>query len=89
MIITTKSGKKFNNSGNLPIGHCPHCGYQINAGCFYNSGYWECSECGEVGEDTELHELSESEIEFVKQFSYDSFENANFHIENNKYVMNE
>ena len=89
MIITTKSGKKFDNIGSLPIGYCPHCGYKITSGCFYNSGYWECAECREIGEDTELEELSEMEINEVNKWCPEYLEGANFHIENGKYVMNE
>lgn len=84
MIVTTKSGKKFNNIGDLPIGYCPRCGYEIVSGCFYNSGYWECTECREVGDDDELDELSE----LTEKYPSEYFKDANFHIENGKYVMN-
>lgn len=89
MIIITKSGKKFNNTGDLPIGYCPHCGYEIVSGCFYKSGYWECTQCREIGDDDELDEPSELAIREIEEYCPEYLEGANFHIENGKYIMNE
>ena len=88
MIITTKLGKKFDNTGDLPIGYCPRCGYEIVSGCFYNSGYWECTQCGEIGDDNELDEPSESAISEIEKYHSQYLQNTNFHIENGKYIMN-